>query len=222
MEVRYKRSDKSMHLAEYIYTKYLINPILPVLGKSFITPNMVTLLNSFWGLYIFYLAYLQKFFWVGIGIQLYLFFDILDGNLARYKNMRSDLGKKLDEVNDALFYTFIFVFIGFGTVPLHYIAGVIFLMNAYGLLAKYYIVPRLKKLERIRRDVIKKFFLDRGVIIGMDIGTVDIVITIFLIWGHIPEMYEVIMIGLLTDIFFRIKELRKNEAIQLKMSREGG
>jgi hypothetical protein len=38
----------------------------------------------------------------------------------------------------------------------------------YGIIATYYIVPRLRKLKVINRTGIKKYFMDRGYIIGMD------------------------------------------------------
>lgn len=95
---QYKRKDKSMHVAEYFYTVKVVNPLLPVITKTFITPNMVTLCNSFLAMFIFYFSYLQKFCLVALLIQVYLFLDILDGNLARYKNMKSALGAKLDSI----------------------------------------------------------------------------------------------------------------------------
>ena len=210
---QYKRKDKSMHVAEYFYTVKVVNPLLPAIAKTFITPNMVTLCNSLLALFIFYMSYLQRFSIVALLIQVYLFLDILDGNLARYKNMKSALGAKLDSINDKTFYTLLFVFIGYKTVPLSLIFGVVLLINLYGIIATYYIVPRLRKLTRVERRGLKKYFMDRGFIIGMDLGTIDILTTVFLLLNLIKPLYVVLILGLIFDIVYRLGELSYNERL---------
>jgi len=203
-----------MHIAEYFYTVKIVEPILPFLSKTFLTPNMVTLFNSFFALFVFYMAYTDSFFVVAICIQIYLFFDILDGNLARYKNMKSKLGARLDSINDKVFYTFIFVFIGMKNVPIYLIVLVAILINFYGIIATYYIVPRLKKLNTIKRRGLKKTFMERGFIIGMDLGTIDILTSLFLIFKEIRLLYLVLIIGLSLDLIFRLIELRYNMKLE--------
>lgn len=210
---QYKRKDKTMHVAEYFYTMKVVNPLLPVLARTFITPNMVTIFNSFLALLIFYLSYLQKFSIVALLIQIYLFLDILDGNLARYKNMKSALGAKLDSINDKTFYTLVYFFIGYKAVPLFLILGVALLINLYGIIATYYIVPRLRKLNKIERHGLKKYFMDRGFIIGMDLGTIDILTTVFLLLNLIQPLYIVLVVGLIFDIVYRLRELKYNEKL---------
>lgn len=210
---QYKRKDKSMHVAEYFYTVKVVNPLLPVIAKTFITPNMVTLCNSFLAMFIFYFSYLQKFCLVALLIQVYLFLDILDGNLARYKNMKSALGAKLDSINDKTFYTLVYFFIGYKAVPLFLILGVALLINLYGIIATYYIVPRLRKLNKIERHGLKKYFMDRGFIIGMDLGTIDILTTVFLLLNLIQPLYIVLVVGLIFDIVYRLRELKYNEKL---------
>ena len=151
------------------------HPLLPAIAKHS-SPNMAYAILFCFA--YFYLSYLQKFSIVALLIQIYLFLDILDGNLARYKNMKSALGAKLDSINDKTFYTLLFVFIGYKTVPLSLIFGVVLLINLYGIIATYYIVPRLRKLTRVERRGLKKYFMDRGFIIGMDLGTIDILTTV--------------------------------------------
>lgn len=203
-----------MHIAEYFYTVKIVEPMLPFLSKTFLTPNMVTLFNSFFALFVFYMAYTDSFFVVAICIQIYLFFDILDGNLARYKNMKSKLGARLDSINDKVFYTFIFVFIGMNNVPIYLIVLVAILINFYGIIATYYIVPRLKKLNTIKRRGLKKTFMERGFIIGMDLGTIDILTSLFLIFKEIRLLYLVLIIGLSLDLIFRLIELRYNMKLE--------
>jgi len=217
-EKQYKRKDKTMHVAEYFYTVKVVEPILPILSRTFLTPNIVTIFNSFFALFIFYLAYQQMFFSVAICIQIYLFLDILDGNLARYKDMKSKLGAKLDSINDRVFYTLIFVFVGYKNVPIYLIALVILLINLYAIIATYYIVPRLRKLKVIERRGIKKFFMEKGFIIGMDLGTIDILTSIFLIFNKIQLLYIVLALGLIGDIALRLAELKRNEKLEINIT----
>lgn len=209
-KLQYKRKDKTMHIVEYFYTSKLVEPLLPILSKTFITPNMITLFNSFFALVILYFGYNKRYFSVAIFIQIYLFLDILDGNLARYKNMKSELGAKLDSINDRFFYTLIFVFIGIKNIQLPLIILVVVLINIYGIIATYYIVPRLRKMNVIKRWGIKKYFMDKGFIIGMDLGTIDIITSVFLIFGKIKLLYIVLIIGLVLDIVYRLIELWYN------------
>lgn len=211
---QYKRKDRTMHIAEYFYTTKIVEPLLPIISKTPITPNMVTIFNSFIAMFIFYLAYNQKYIGVAILIQIYLFLDILDGNLARYKNMKSDLGAKLDNINDRVFYTLIFVFIGIGEVSLYLIISVVFLINLYAILATFYIVPRLRQLETVERRGLKKYFMNRGFIIGMDLGTVDILTTIFLLLDKINILYIILIVGFVLDIIMRLTELWWNERLE--------
>src|SRR5471030_1277520 len=95
-DVIFKRNDRTMHVAERFYTYKLVEPILPMISKTFITPNMVTIANIIFSIILFYGAYNRDYIFCSIVIQIYLFLDILDGNLARYKNMKSKLGAKLD------------------------------------------------------------------------------------------------------------------------------
>lgn len=210
----FKRNDRSMHVAERFYTIKVVEPMLPFIAKTFITPNMVTIANIMLSFIVFYFAYKSNYIFCAIGIQIYLFFDILDGNLARYKNMKSKLGANLDIFCDNIFYNFIFIALGIGKISWILILLPIILMNVYGIIATNYIVPRLKKMKVIKRSGFKKYFMDRGYIIGMDLGTVDIIMTLFLLLGHVLKpMFVVIILGYILDIIFRIAELKRNEKL---------
>lgn len=213
-KVVFKRKDRTMHVAESFYTHNVVEPLLPYIGKTFITPNMVTSANIIFSFVMFYLAYSEHYILFALGIQFYLFLDILDGNLARYKNMRSKLGGTLDTICDNLFYNGMLIAVGINRVSWLYILSAVFLLNAYGWIATYYIVPRLRKLKVIERNGLKKYFMDRGYIIGMDLGTLDIIMTLFLLCGHMLNvMFVTIIFGYIVDMIFRIAELKKNEKL---------
>ncbi len=113
------------------------------------------------------------------------------------------------------FYSLIFIFLGLNRVSWILIVCVILLVNLYGIIATYYIVPRLRKLKVINRTGIKKYFMDRGYIIGMDLGTLDIIMSICLLFSAINTMFSVIIFGYIFDIAFRIIELKKNERLDV-------
>lgn len=212
-EKQFKRSDKTMHIAEYFYTKKIVEPILPYISKTFITPNMVTITNIILSFVMFYLAYNKYYVTVALLIQVYLFLDILDGNLARYKNMKSKLGANLDNINDSIFYNGIFIALGINSVGWYYILAVVTLISAYRIIPTYYIVPRLRKLKVVERKGIKKYFMDRGYIIGMDLGTLDIISSIMLLFGLVKYLYIILIFGYVFDIIYRIIELKRNEKL---------
>jgi len=203
-----------MYLTEYFYRVKIIEPILPVLSKTFLTPNMITIFNCFFSLLIYYLAYQEQFLIAAIGIQIFVILDTLDGSLARYKDMQSKFGAKLDDINDRVFYTLIFIFIGIKSIPLYLIVLVILLVNLYAIIAAYYITPRLSRLKTIERRGLKKYFMDRGFILGMDLGNIDLLISLFLILNEIYYLYIVLAAGLILDLTVRLLELKRNEKLQ--------
>ena len=57
IKVVFKRKDRTMHIAESFYTYNVVEPLLPYIGKTFITPNMVTSANIIFSFIKFYLGY---------------------------------------------------------------------------------------------------------------------------------------------------------------------
>ncbi|MFR1380462.1 MAG: CDP-alcohol phosphatidyltransferase family protein [Clostridium neonatale] len=218
--VVYKREKKIMHLAEAFYTNIIVEPILPLIGKTPITPNFITISNIFLSFIIYYCAFKGNLTLVGILIQVYLFLDILDGNLARYKNMKSKIGAKLDFWSDRFFYNLIFISIGYSRVSIYLLLTIIVCVNLYAIIPRYYIVPRLRKLKEIKRFGLKKIIMENGFIIGMDLGTVDFLLTFFLIIRliSIKTLFAAIIIGYVFDIGYRIIELKRNEHIEASLN----
>ncbi|WP_252246666.1 CDP-alcohol phosphatidyltransferase family protein [Clostridium sp. ZBS4] len=209
----YSRKDNSMHIMEKIYTDYVIKHIIDIIARTSVTPNMITMFNMLLSFYTLYLAYNKHFIAVAILIQVYTFSDNLDGILARYKNMKSELGARLDVISDTIFYNGIFILIGVNLVNVYWIIALVLIFNFYGVVATYYIVPRLKRLKLIKRDNIKQFFLDYGYIVGMNIDTAGIIMFIFLLIGKIKLMYILIISLFIVDMIYRIIELKYNEVL---------
>lgn len=209
-----KRKDKTMYLIEKIYRIDIIEKIMPNLSKTFITPNIITIFNLIFGLLVIYMAYKGKFMITAIGYQIYELLDHLDGSLARYKNMTSKLGARLDVIGDSIFYNLIYIAIGFGRIDYIIILGVILSINIYSVITTFYIVPKLRMLKKIERRGIKRWFLDRGYIIGMDLTLLGAITSIGLVISKLEVMYIVIIILYIFDIIYRIHELNLNLKIE--------
>lgn len=208
-----KRNDKSTYLMEYIYNRLIVSWIVPMLAKTKISPNCITIFNLFIALLAFYMADIQKYIAVSILIIIYAINDELDGNLARYKKQFSNFGAKLDSIIDFVFYNGIYIFLGKKCIDFRLIIGVIIIINLYGLLATYYIVPQIRKITKFRRLPLKRWFLNKGFIFGMDVGMMGIVTSILLILGCVKEIYYVIIVTYSIDMCYRLLELKYNKSI---------
>ena len=139
-------------------------PLIMFLVNTSITPNMITLCNMLIVIPMVCIAsWKQKFYVLALLVQLYMFFDILDGNLARNKNMKTELGRKLDIWSDTLFYTVGYFFIGLGLQePIWTILFFILIQQVYGGVATYYIVPNIRKLDKFEHTKLKNIFIQKG------------------------------------------------------------
>lgn len=201
---------------ERVYTEIIIK-MLPFLKNTFITPNIVTFINMIVIIPLLCItAWNEKYITVAILIQVYLFLDILDGNLARYKNLCSTFGKKLDKVSDISYYTIFYAVLGYKVglgIPMTILFICVF--HLYGIVATFYIVPRLRKLKNFQRWGLKKTLFDKGFIFGMDNGMQNVLMTIFLFTPYKMLPFYISMVLYLIDICYRIIELKRNEKIVL-------
>jgi phosphatidylglycerophosphate synthase len=197
----------------------LIRLLLPVLEKTFLTPNMVTACNLLLIIPAACYATLSKnYILLAALIQVYLLGDILDGNLARYKKLCSPMGKKLDRISDTLFYagfySFLAYHIGLG-IPLMIVYLAVFYLH--GLTATFYIVPRIRKMAEFKRWGIKKFFFDRGILFGMDLSTEDVIMTVFMLTPYRKFAFYLTIALYFMDVIYRLYELKRNERRILTM-----
>ena len=190
---------------------------LVLLGKPFIiflvhtpiTPNFVTLFNlivifpllCFW-------AIEKNFYLMALFVQLYMFLDVVDGNLARNKNMKSELGRRLDIIADTIFYTVGYFFIGISMeLPIFTIIIAILVQQVYGLVATYYIVPRMQKLQPFTHTKLKQLFLKKNIIFGMDVSLETLITSVMLLLPIRNYIFIVCPILWLIDLFYRLYEL---------------
>lgn len=201
---------KHFYLLEKAYTTLAVRTI-PWLAVRGVTPNQVTVSNLIIGLVILGCISRQYYLAAAILIQGYLFLDVLDGNLARYREMSSRLGAVLDNLGDRFFYNAVMIAIGI-------VAGnawwwILFFLishNLHAAIATYYIVPRIRKMASFRRFALKQWLMDRGYILGMDLSTQDLLMSVLLVTPW--RIWIVPFAGglYLLDLLFRLIELRRN------------
>ena len=203
---------KHFYILERLYTLLAVQT-LPAFARLRVTPNQVTITNLLNGLLIFALIATGHFLAAAVLIQLYLFLDILDGNLARYRNMASKLGAVLDNFGDRFFYNGVMIVIG-ATTGNSWMCILTFLLahNLHAAAATFVIVPAIRQNPAFRRFAFKQALMDRGHIFGMDLSSQDLIATLLL-----PTPWRIWIVpacALLyaADLLFRLAELARNRA----------
>lgn len=137
----YKPEDKG---GKELFSMIIYRPIANIilirfLKDSSLTPNMVSVISLIMALIASYLFYLHDYKHLIIGaffLHMAYFFDVMDGQLARYKNMSSQFGRLFDAALDVVKVAFLFLAISSGIYmqthnPLVLILGFIALSNAF-------------------------------------------------------------------------------------------
>jgi len=78
---------------------FLLKPILKFLDDNGVEPNVVTAFSLLFGVLAFYFLFLNHILFVIFGI-LHLICDIIDGNLARFRNRETKFGYYFDYISD--------------------------------------------------------------------------------------------------------------------------
>jgi phosphatidylglycerophosphate synthase len=98
----------TMNLRKLYYTgcRKIAEPLVALIAKTNVTPNQITILN-----FLFFIPLSTFFFSLGnytsnliafIFLNLYSFFDFMDGMLARLKSMETSAGGWLDSTMDTI------------------------------------------------------------------------------------------------------------------------
>lgn len=208
MSVPLKR--KHFYVMERLYTT-LVVWMLPLIARARITPNQVTITNLANGVLILVLISTHYYAAAAVLIQIYLFLDILDGNLARYRNMSTRLGGILDNVGDRFFYNAVMVVIGLSTA-VHWGWILFFLLahNLHSAIATLYIVPSIRKVQVYRRFGLKKILMERGIILGMDLSSQDLLMSVLIVTPWRGMIVPVAGGLYLLDLIYRLVELARN------------
>ncbi|MDQ8201578.1 CDP-alcohol phosphatidyltransferase family protein [Pelagicoccus sp. SDUM812003] len=209
----YTPKRDSFYLFEGLYTR-LVCKLLPTIARTRLTPNQVTLLNIGNSLLIAFLLLKSLWFPASLLIQLYLILDILDGNLARYTRLSSKFGQILDQIADRLFYTGGFLVLGYSTGnSTSWLIAYAFVINAYAILTTFYIVPRLRSLPSVQRWGLKKAFMQKKILFGMDLSTQDVIASLLLLTPWKAAILPAITLLYAADSLYRLWELKRNESL---------
>lgn len=208
----------TFYFTEYIWRVLICqNLLLKPIAKTNITPNQITLFGLFLVLVSFVCMYFDYAILGGICFLIYSILDHLDGTLARYKNLSSKLGAKLDDICDHIAFNGVFIVAYFThNMPLYLVICYIIILNFYRTYTASYIHPHLKKLKQIKRFGLKKFFLDRGWILGIDASLLGILLSIAIFTSYY-EIIAYILCGIyIFDLIYRSIELWINEYLDRK------
>lgn len=92
------------NIFEALYTK-ISKPISTILVKTSLTPNQITIISGILGILgAYYLTCHSRIYliYAAVSIQLFTILDLVDGDIARMKDMQSHFGKWLDVFFDKL------------------------------------------------------------------------------------------------------------------------
>lgn len=208
--------NKSYYITEYLFRVLIIQKfILLPLAKTPITPNTITILSAIFAALSFYLVYLGHFISAGLLFLVYSLLDHIDGMLARYKNLSSKIGKFLDVSVDNLTFNGIFILLFIcDLASLQACVFALVAMNIYGGITTFYILKQLRKLKSIKRFGLKKWFLDRGFLLGIDASLLAILISAGIMLGAFNLMCYLIGGIFLFDLCYRLIELYANIKMQ--------
>ncbi|MBT0611303.1 CDP-alcohol phosphatidyltransferase family protein [Campylobacter hyointestinalis] len=218
LKKRQRLETKSMYLIEYVYRILIVRKFLLIpLAKSGIHPVAVTAVNCIIFPLVLFFIYFHHYILAAIFIQVYAIIDHADGTLARYTDKKTWIGSRLDRFNDNVFFNVIFIFVAISENLSIYLAlMVIVCMNLHGFIAMFYLQKELRKLKKIRRFGLKKWFMDRNFILGIDCSLMLSTVSLFLIFGWFKALFFVISFIYVFDIIYRIIELKVNQNLEKK------
>lgn len=184
-------------------------PFIMFLVDTPITPNMVTIVNLFIVVpLIIFASHNRMYYLIAFLVQLYMFLDVVDGNLARNKDMKSELGRRLDIFSDTFFYIVGFFFIGKSMdLPLCKIIIFIVIQQLYGNIATYYIVPKINKLYKFEHTHLKNYFLKYNILFGMDASLETLITSVLLLVPIRKHIFVLCPILWIVDLIYRLYEL---------------
>lgn len=210
----YKR--KQNYFWERCLVEVTKHPVMLLIHTK-ITPNMITLFNMF---LIFpmccYFAWIRNYYLVSLLIQIYCLLDVMDGNLARNKNMASTLGKKLDEYCDTFFYLFFFLLLGYRmNTPFGIVLFSSISQHVYGLIATYYIAPKVRNNPGFKRTRLKQFFFNRGILFGMDATLHSLLVSLMIVTPARNWVFWITSACWVLDLIYRTYEVKmQTKALQ--------
>ena len=107
-----------------------------------------------------------------------------------------------------MFFTVGYFFIGLGLkLSILQILFAILVQQIYGMTATYYIVPKIRGREHFEHTRLKKFFMNRDILFGMDATLETLITSIMLLMPIRKYLFIVCPILWILDLIYRLVEL---------------
>lgn len=192
------------------YYAHLIDPFFTKLVYDLrFTPNLVTILNGLVGVAVGVSFLFQHWLLGGILLQLHHYLDGADGNLARLTNRCTPLGAKLDRWSDQIVRYVLFISLAVSVdLPLWARIALPVTMVLDVWIVHYYVLPFARKHQLVRAKW-KQWFLDRGIIPGVDIFTVFFIITVCALFNSMSMAVFLVLFLKNLDWIYRVWECLK-------------
>ena len=193
-------------LAFYFYQKLAYVLLLSIKNYDFITPNKITLFALIFGIFSAYFIYVDQLFLAFLFLNFSFVFDCLDGQLARYKKMSSEIGMWLDNIVDRIVENLILIAIVFHYDMFEIGVITVFINMFYSYISDLEIYQNIKykKLNTGEKIIFSPvYFLNRSYII---------VLLSFMIFS--PFLIQVLLILYGYGIFYKIYRKLNNGIIK--------
>lgn len=189
----------NLQAARRLLIAWALEPIGRLLSKTSVTPNLLTLIAFLLSLAASMLVIWGALIWAGILLLLSGFFDLLDGALARAKNMATKFGAVLDSTLDRFSEAAIFLAIIFWALSLPS-QGIWIMLSGAGMAASFfisYIKARAESLgvecnvgifTRAERII----FLSLGLILNQILLALALIfaLSLFTIWQRLYHVWK--------------------------------
>lgn len=225
LDEKLKKSDRlevkpTYYITEYIWRVLIVQKfILLPLAKTNITPNQVTIFGGFCIIGSFILLYLGHNVLSGILFLIYSISDHTDGTLSRLKNQSTKLGYFLDYTCDYIAWFGLIILASYlYNVSIFCTLFIISTLLFHQQFCKHFIHKRLKKLNKIYRFGLKKYLLERGILLGIDASLLAIVLSIAIFSLKFELCFYALGMIYLIDLIYRSTELYYN----IKLNGGGG
>ncbi|MDA1196498.1 MAG: CDP-alcohol phosphatidyltransferase family protein [Nanoarchaeota archaeon] len=219
--MRKSRIERSV-LFRFVYHP-ICRPMVPLIAKTPITANQLSLVNIFFTLYGFFLFAQGRTIFGSVILQLSLILDSTDGNLARFKKETSSYGIYLERVWHNSISPFLFVGLGIHFYRTTHsllslvlgisITGAILLINQMAYIHQATFPVNTNKSEKKHKMVASNSFIEmlvRGIACTEYVFAYVLILDILGYLYLVLPFYGVFYVLLFTAKFFSLLRKPKN------------
>ena len=210
---------------EYAVNRYYAHIVDPFFTKLVydlrMTPNMVTLLTGLLGVASGVAFLYQQWILGAVLLQLHHYFDGADGNLARLTNRCTPFGAKLDQISDQIVKLVLFICLAISVDVAVWAKLALPLTIWLDVLIVHVVILPFARQHSLRRARWKQWFLDRGIIPGLDIFTIFFIISLSALTGWLNVAVYLIIVLKNVDWVYRVWECVRTARYDKTETKEG-